>query len=569
MSSRTVETEPSRVFEVQAPPRKDHHENMSTAGRVTTRCLRTVFLLLLVASPWPFGSATYRPMGLLTGCLFVLFGVWVAYLLLSKGKPRYQWVASRWIILGLGIGCLQLLPLPTGLLKMIAPASHTVYVPVVQEAKQIIGEGWRSVSIEPFSTEAELLRFASLAAAFLLASHLFNRRSEIRLFVYAVTAVGVALSFFAVYQQARWGTTLYGRFPVASATPFGPFVNHNHFAGYVEMCALVALGATIGHIGRRTPTPAILFGGSAAIMGISLVLSHSRGGLIATSAGVALLGYVVLQSKVRARAGALAVWAGVISIIILFAAPQVVFNRLGTMVRPDEDISVQFRLKLWSDSFRLFSRAPILGTGVGTYGAAIPPYRTGPDETRAEHAESDFVEHACETGLAGLVVLAGFVVVVAGRARKKLEGKDLGRSHGILVGITAACFALLVHSFFDFNTRIPSNGLLLATLLGIVASTHPRTTPSPSAAKGYRFYGAVIVLVLMVGLGWRSVTIGESRQIAWEIDPLLAEPEEFSQVAARLSEAARFASSNPEVSVQARSSLHGGSLSFRRRRPLP
>lgn len=523
---------------------------MSAGGRVTTWCLRSVFLLLLIASPWPFGSATYRPMGLLTGALFILLGVWVVYLLLSKKNPRPAWVASRWILLGLGIGLLQLLPVPTSLLKMVAPASHAVHVPVVQEAKQILGEAWRPLSIEPFSTEAELLRFASLAAAFFLAGHLFNRRSEIRLFVYAVTAVGVALSFFAVYQQARWGTTLYGRFPVASATPFGPFVNHNHFAGYVEMCTLVALGATIGYIERRTPTPAILFGGSATIMGIALVLSRSRGGLIATAAGVVLLGFVVLQSKARARAGALAIWAGIISTIIFLAAPQIVFNRLGTMVRPDEDISIQFRLKLWSDSFRLFTRSPVLGTGVGTYGAAIPPYRTGTDETRAEHAESDLVEHACETGLAGLVVLAGFVVAVAGRARKKLEGKDIGRSYGILMGITAACFALLVHSIFDFNTRIPSNGLLLATLLGIVASAHPRTAPSPSFVKGYRFYWAFAVLALTAGIGWRSVSIGQSRQITWEIDPILAEPEEFARVAGRLTEAARFASSNPEVSFK-------------------
>ena len=60
-------------------------------------------------------------------------------------------------------------------------------------------------------------------------------------FSYLVIAFGIwiALSLFAVYQRARFGSLLYGRVSVESGTPFGPFVNHNHFAGYVEAAALV------------------------------------------------------------------------------------------------------------------------------------------------------------------------------------------------------------------------------------------------------------------------------------------------------------------------------------------
>ncbi|MCP5109433.1 MAG: O-antigen ligase family protein, partial [bacterium] len=254
------------------------------------------------------------------------------------------------------------------------------------------------VSVEPFLTEAELLRMGSLVAAFFLASQLFSHRREIRLAGYTITAIGVVLSFFAVYQQARWGTLLYGKYPVPSATPYGPFVNHNHFAGFVEMCALVALGGTIGHLRRQTTVPIILLGGSAAIMGVALVLSHSRGGLLAAAAGAGFLGAVVLRKTSRAPAAILTAWGGAVVFLLLLAAPRSVFERISTIAGPGQDVSIEFRLQLWRDSLDLAARSPVIGTGLGTYIAAIPAFRTDLDETRAEYAESDWIQHACETG---------------------------------------------------------------------------------------------------------------------------------------------------------------------------
>jgi O-antigen ligase len=490
-------------------------------------------------------------MGILTAALYGLFGIWVLYLLLAKNRPAFQWPAWHWLALGLFLGLFQLLPLPEGVMSTLAPASHSIHYPDVAEARDVLGGGWRPVSIEPFTTEAELLRFGSLVAAFFLFSQVFARRHETRLLGYTVVLIGFALSMFAVYQQAKWGTLLYGRFPVPTATPFGPFVNHNHFAGFVEMCALVSLGAAIGHLGLRSPATSILFGGSAAVMGIALVLSHSRGGFIAAASGAFLLGILTLRSKARSRSLTLAICAGAVGLILLFAAPQKVFDRIGTIASPGQDVSVQFRLNLWRDSLRLFGRSPIVGTGVGTYEAAIPPYRTDKDETRAEHAESDIVEHACETGLAGVVILAGFIVTVAGTARKKFLSKEgLGRTQGILIGTTAAVFALLVHSVFDFNTRVPSNALLLAALLGILASSHAKQGASHLGGFANRLAPAVLIVALALGAAWRSTTIGMSRHITWQTDPKLAEPEDFARVAADLAEAQRWAATNHEIAFK-------------------
>ena len=482
--------------------------------------------------------------------LYALFGVWVAYILIKKTSLDFPWPGHRWLTLLLLLGIFHLLPLASGLLGVLAPTSAAIHYPANAEAQETLGAGWRPVSIEPFATEAELLRVGALIAAFFLFGHLFVHRRDIRLLGYTVSFLGVALSLFAVYQQARWGTVLYGRYPVPSANPFGPFVNHNHFAGFVEMCALVALGGAIGHLDRRSQTVSILMGGSALFMGVALVLSRSRGGFLAAAAGAVVLGILALRGKTRTRASVLAVWAGAVALLLLFAAPSSIFQRIGSIGRASQDVSMQFRWQLWSDSLRLALQSPVVGTGLGTYGAAIPPYRTDLDETRAEFAESDLVQLVCEAGAAGLVLLGGFLLAVFRRSRQRLEeGPAASGSQGVLMGATAAVCALSVHGLFDFNTHIPSNGLLFAALLGMILGSHPRDL---SRRRGSNIRAAVAMLVFLVSVGAaaRSLTIGYSRDRLVSVNPPRAEPEAFADLAGQLATSRDFAPGNPETAYK-------------------
>jgi O-antigen ligase len=513
--------------------------------------LRLLFLALLVASPWPFGSATPRPGAILSAALYLLFGVWVFYLIASDRLTRFQWTATSWVLAGLLLGLLQLAPLPPSLLRGVAPASSEVHHPPETAAASVLGAGFRPISVEPFSGRAEILRLGALAAAFFLAGQLFGSRREQRLLVWVVAAVGVALALSAVYQKARWGTLLYGRFPVESGTPFGPFVNHNHFAGFVEMCLLLTLGGALGQLGRSTAST-ILLGGSALIMGTALAMSHSRGGLVATAAGAIFVGATLFRARARERLVVGVGWAFAALLFIFLAAPRDVFQRAASLVAPTRDPSISFRLTLWADSLRLARHSPVVGTGLGTFAAAIPPYRRDRDETRAEFAESDIVQHACETGLLGTVIVFGFAIAVARRFRQKLAEEPTGRGDGILLGAGAGCLALLVHSGFDFNTRISSNAFLLATLLGLLGSSLPATAakgPLPGGVWLRRVVAAVALLTSLALATW-TLGIGFSRQAAREVDLLRTEPEAFAEVAAQLACGRSLAPSNPEVAFK-------------------
>jgi len=68
--------------------------------------------------------------------------------------------------------------------------------------------------------------------AVLAAPALSRPTAAVRALAFLATG-GVALSAYAIFARARFGTLLYGRLSVPTVSPFGPFVSKNHFAGWM------------------------------------------------------------------------------------------------------------------------------------------------------------------------------------------------------------------------------------------------------------------------------------------------------------------------------------------------
>src|SRR5262249_34166898 len=82
-----------------------------------------------------------------------------------------------------------------------------------------------------------------------------------------------------------------------SASPFGPFANHNHFAGYMEMIAPLPVALVLTQ--RMSAERRIFYCFAAAIMGIATLASLSRGGVLSMACGFA---FVVLATiKLRTK----------------------------------------------------------------------------------------------------------------------------------------------------------------------------------------------------------------------------------------------------------------------------
>ena len=77
--------------------------------------------------------------------------------------------------------------------------------------------------------------------------------------------------------------------------PFGSFVNRHNFAAFMEMAIAVPLGLMF--VGAVQKDRRLLFITAIGLMGVALLLSGSRGGLVALLAEVFFL--MILTTKTK------------------------------------------------------------------------------------------------------------------------------------------------------------------------------------------------------------------------------------------------------------------------------
>ena len=329
------------------------------------------------------------------------------------------------------------------------------------------GAGW------PAAAEAVLVLSVSLAVLVFWSRRGQDREAADRL-LWALLLVGAAQGAFGVVQGALAPFRVYGRGSELVTAPFGSFVNHNHFAGLLEMCAVLAAGLAAARARREgaTPTAVGLCG-----LALGLVLAHlasgSRGGLLALLAGFVLL---AAAHAWRARAARRRVaWALGLSFVALVAvglalAPQTARSRFATLVSARSDSSAGYRVEAARATLRLLGAHPLAGAGLGAFPDAVPAWKRVHGEVRLTHAESDALEFAAETGLVGLVLLALLGVAWWRALDERLRlGRDPYRRD---VALAAACAAGagLVHALFDFGLRLPALAFACASLLGLAAA---------------------------------------------------------------------------------------------------
>ncbi len=468
-----------------------------------------VLVAIAVLAPWPFGAVL--PGALLAVAVIALLA---AALVLGAGAWRGGVALPAvplWPLAGFAVvGLLQLVPLPDALHSLLAPGSWAVWRPVVPEAAAVLGGAARPVSVDPDSTLRGIALAGGLALLALLAAPALSRPDRAVRAIGVVGAFGFALSAYAIFARARFGALLYGTIAVPTVNPFGPFVNKNHFAGWVAMAALLVAGLALGLADRArgrsgdwttdARAGGVILGIVAAVaMALAGLASLSRGGaaaLVAGAGGLVALRFLGRGSP-RRRSGLLPslVLAGVLGSILVALVPPEVHERLRTLS------GASFRLDTWRDSLRLAASSPVLGHGLGAFHDAYPRFKRGHGIVRVEHAENDYLETFAETGALGLAFsVAGLALLLAAAGRGVATGPDR-LVRGIGTGAVAALVALAVHSTVDFNLRIPSNAALAALAAAAAAgAAGVRPRPLPRAGALALSVGALALLVAAASL---------------------------------------------------------------------
>ncbi len=256
-------------------------------------------------------------------------------------------------------------------------------------------------------------RFASLGAMAFLASEGGSARNSLRVMAWFGCAVSVVsvLAYYTSPEKVLW------IFPIQNSDAWGPFLNRDNFAQFLELAMPVALW--IGVEGDR------LYLWMAAAMLAGGIASASRAGaalLVGECVAIVLLAPGSRRAILRFFA------AGVIFIAIAGAGQ--LSSRLND---PDP---MRYRREMAASAIQMIRERPWTGFGLGTFATVYPQFATFDAGLAVDHAHNDWLEWASEGGLGFAAV---WIVLAAA------VGRDLRRQWW-RVGVAA----VMVHAIVDF-----------------------------------------------------------------------------------------------------------------------
>lgn len=351
---------------------------------------------------------------------------------------------------------------------------------------------WRSLSVYRHATKAELLKILAYASVFFLILFWVDDRSKLLPLLYLMILMGSLISIIGIVQRLVGAERIYGLwrpFFRTGQSSFGSYVNPNHFAGYMALIIPIAVSLFIRQVERIGWSKAwelrdylkslneqdihmALFLLLALVFMVSgLFLSLSRGGIFAFAGSMIFL-IIALSIKGgwRLMLG-LGLMTGFFAAVFVFWLGFVPFEAsIKTFAHLFQDTTVQYRLQVWQDGWRMLMDFPLFGTGLGTFAHIYPKYKTIIGQATVMYPENDFLQILVETGFVGFGVLTWFFAAFfhALWIRWKSHETYLARINPkIMVGLAAAMVAILIHGFGDFNLHIPANALLFAIVMGL------------------------------------------------------------------------------------------------------
>jgi hypothetical protein len=391
----------------------------------------------------------------------------------------------------------------------------------------IDGGAGRTIAL---SMDVEATRGATVVIFFLfvcclIASNFFRPLQQLRGLANFMIVFGLMLAVFALIQHFTWEGRLFWFRPMttAGAGTGGPFVNRNHFAGYMEMLIPIPVALALSRGVRGEARAFYVF--AAAIMGIAEIASLSRGGLVSLTAGILFVTAAGTRMKQRAASRARGsriedrrsriedrgvkmedggvkmedrrsrmedpqspilnprssildprsspLYPAVFVLLIVVAIGAGIFwvgADSGLAERLASDQGDPGRQMIWRDTLKMIRANPVLGVGIGAYQTVLPMYGHGEGSTVIEFAHNDYLQTLADGGIVAGALAVWFIVVIFRAFARGIKSRE-PLTGALALGAGAGIFAILVHSLFDFNLQLPSNALLFLVLSAIVGAT--------------------------------------------------------------------------------------------------
>ena len=395
-----------------------------------------------------------------------------------------------WIVPFLCLVLLQRIPLPV---RVVSSLSPNRLIPGVQAALGLGAAHWATLSIYPHDTLLGFFKLLAYLGAFVLAAYSFEAGGK-NVLMPGLIILGALEATYGMVQYLTGYQKIFGftkQFYTDDAT--GTYINHNHFAGFLELVIPFAAMMIFYNLQSRSakgvregrpspggrypsslPPPILFYVFLVILLLLAVAFSRSRMGIFSVLTSLILMAFLgrlgggrrtwtIITFVVIACSLTYAVWIGIDPIISRFEAlaPSALENPAGRVV-------------VWKQASGIIRDYPAVGTGLGTFVVAFRRYQTTALELLMDHAHNDYLELASDTGILGAALLFIPIIVLLFKMIRAYVKAHNRYRRSVLLACIGGSAAMLIHSIADFNLQIPANALLFAVVLGIGSkATHP------------------------------------------------------------------------------------------------
>ena len=348
---------------------------------------------------------------------------------------------------------------------------NPIFLPMTAFAALIVAQLGLHRSAYPHDTRASALLFCAYGTLCFLSQQVLRRGSQARKLAVIFTVYGAAVAALALLQGVAPNGKLYWlREPHLGGWIYGPYVNHNHYAGLMELLVPIPLVLALTRLAedRERIAAAIV----AAVMVSTIFLSGSRGGMLAILVEMAVLAAVLFRHKrgLRTALGLGAFAIVLVSLLVWLGGKQLSARVSSISDESKTEISGGMRTSIYRDTVHMFRQRPVLGWGLGTFPVVFPQFRSFYTNFFVNEAHNDYLQLLAETGVAGFAVMLWFLVVAYRQASTKMASWMTDISGAVTLACTLGITGILVHSLVDFNLQIPANAALFYVFCTLAAA---------------------------------------------------------------------------------------------------
>jgi O-antigen ligase len=491
-------------------------------------------IFLILFTPLAFGGVYVWAYSIMELTVFLI----LIALIVKKGliqRKQLSFPLFFPFIAFLALILLQMTPLPPPAVKLLSPRTFELYSETLDEypremredrgERQIIKsiefrgqrseargeklepkktknifENWRTLSVYPHATRTELLKILSYVGIFLLIINYVDSKRKLMKVSTFIVFSGIIVALLGIAQKIAEAPKIYWFWEPLfkkDASFFGPFVNPNHFAGYMQMVIPLSIGLFIIKwrrfgkeqsgireffitMGNEEGCKLILFSFLIVLTVGALFLSSSRGGVI-SFLGSMIFFLLIIIKREKDRRNVFLVVGLLISFFsfLIWMGIRPLIEEFSSIQDLSKDYDIQYRFQNWKDAIKLFRDFQLFGVGLETFSSIFPKYKTIELQYYYLYLENDYLQLLCALGIFGFGIFLWFIVsffriIRSGYSKYDVEG--ISSIHCVsLYGCLTSVVAIMIHSFWDFNMHIPSNALLLSMLMGLrVISKIPR-----------------------------------------------------------------------------------------------